>query len=54
LKHLDATWNKGPQAISLADMADDFLDPDIAARLLAHTPLGHSRTPEDVAGTSTW
>ncbi len=40
--------------IILTPMADDVLDPDIAARLAAHTPLRRNGTPEDVAGTVAW
>lgn len=40
--------------IILTPMADDVLDPDIAAQLAARTPLGRNGTPEDVAGTVAW
>ncbi|MCD8520907.1 MAG: SDR family oxidoreductase [Saccharospirillaceae bacterium] len=54
---------QGPRAIRvnainpgiiLTPMADDVLDPDLAARLAAHTPLRRNGSPEDVAGTVAW
>lgn len=40
--------------IILTPMAEDALDPELAARLAAHTPLGRNGAPEDVAGTVAW
>ncbi len=40
--------------IILTPMADAALDPDIAGRLAAHTPLRRNGRPEDVAGTVAW
>lgn len=40
--------------IILTPMADEVLDPDISARLAAHTPLKRNGTPKDVAGTVAW
>jgi len=54
---------QGPRAIRvnainpgiiLTPMADDVLDPNLAARLAAHTPLRRNGSPEDVAGTVAW
>jgi NAD(P)-dependent dehydrogenase (short-subunit alcohol dehydrogenase family) len=40
--------------IILTPMADDALDPAMAARLAAHTALRRNGTPADVAGTIAW
>jgi NAD(P)-dependent dehydrogenase (short-subunit alcohol dehydrogenase family) len=40
--------------IILTPMADSALDPDIAGRLAAHTPVRRNGRPEDVAGTVAW
>lgn len=40
--------------IILTPMADDVLDPDLAARLASQTALKRNGTPEDVAGTVAW
>jgi len=40
--------------IILTPMADSAVDPDIAGRLAAHTPLRRNGRPEDVAGTVAW
>lgn len=54
---------QGPRAIRvnainpgiiLTPMADDVLDPDLAALLASQTALKRNGTPEDVAGTVAW
>ncbi len=40
--------------IILTPMADDVLDPEISARLQAHTPLRRNGAPDDVSGTVAW
>ncbi len=40
--------------IILTPMADDVLDPELSAKLAAHTPLRRNGTPEDVVGTVAW
>ncbi|MET1078878.1 MAG: SDR family NAD(P)-dependent oxidoreductase [Pseudomonas sp.] len=40
--------------IILTPMADEVLDPEVRARLAAHTALRRNGTPEDVAGTVAW
>lgn len=40
--------------IILTPMAEEILDPSLAAKLAAHAPLRRNGTPEDVAGTIAW
>lgn len=40
--------------IILTSMADEALDPAMAAKLADHTPLKRNGKPEDVAGTIAW
>ena len=40
--------------IILTPMAEEALDPSLAAKLAEHAPLHRNGTPEDVAGTVAW
>jgi NAD(P)-dependent dehydrogenase (short-subunit alcohol dehydrogenase family) len=40
--------------IILTPMAEEVLDPELAARLASHTPLGRNGTPQDISGTVAW
>lgn len=46
--------NSVSPGIILTPMADEVLDPAVAARLAAHSALRRNGTPDDVSGTVAW